>query len=49
MDQQRPERPEEVDSAEARAGWTTPQVDRLVAGGAEASSGADVEGLDGLS
>ena len=32
-----------------RAEWTAPQVDRLIAGGAEAAAGADIEGLDGLS
>jgi hypothetical protein len=35
--------------ARGKAEWTAPQVDKLVAGGAEASAGADVEGLDGLS
>ncbi|MGA9582779.1 MAG: hypothetical protein WBR13_12510 [Allosphingosinicella sp.] len=36
-------------SAERKAEWTTPLVDRLIAGGAEAAAGADIEGLDGLS
>lgn len=49
MDQQQPERAGAAASAEPRAEWTAPEVDRLVAGGAEAAAGADVEGLDGLS
>jgi hypothetical protein len=34
---------------EPKAEWTTPQVTCLIAGGAEANAGADIEGLDGLS
>ncbi|HYG47207.1 MAG TPA: hypothetical protein VD846_04610 [Allosphingosinicella sp.] len=49
MDLQQPERTCAAASAEPKAEWTAPQVDKLVAGGAEASAGADVEGLDGLS
>lgn len=36
-------------SPEGKAEWKVPEVDRFIAGGAEASAGADVEGLDGLS
>lgn len=49
MDKQQPERTGGAASAEPRAEWTAPEVDRLVAGGAEAAGGADIEGLDGLS
>lgn len=49
MDQQQPEAAGGTASADTRAEWTAPQVDRLIAGGAEASDGADIEGLDGLS
>lgn len=49
MDQQQPEQAGSAISAESRAEWSAPQVDKLVAGGAEASSGNDIEGLDGLS
>lgn len=43
------EQPEMSGITAAKAEWAAPQVDKLVAGGAEASSGSDVEGLDGLS
>lgn len=36
-------------AADTRAEWKAPQVDKLVAGGAEGNAGADIEGLDGLS
>lgn len=49
MDQQQPERADVTTSVEPRAEWTAPQVDRLIAGGAEGNAGADIEGLDGLS
>jgi hypothetical protein len=49
MDQHSTKRTGAAASAEPKAEWTAPQVDRLVAGGAEANAGADVEGLDGLS
>ena len=49
MDEQQPERVGGPGSAEARAEWTAPEVDRLLAGGAEAAAGSDIEGLDGLS
>lgn len=35
--------------AEPKAEWKAPEVDRLIAGAAEAAAGADIEGLDGLS
>ncbi|HEX8222623.1 MAG TPA: hypothetical protein VF605_02265 [Allosphingosinicella sp.] len=49
MDKQQPETTVGATSAESKAEWTSPEVDRLVAGGAEAGPGADVEGLDGVS
>jgi hypothetical protein len=49
MEQDQPERPGGSASAESKTEWAAPQVDRLIAGGAEGSAGADVEGLDGLS
>lgn len=49
MDNQHPDRTGGAASAEPRAEWTAPEVDRLIAGGAEASDGTDIEGLDGLS
>ena len=49
MHEQQPERADAAASTGPRAEWTTPEVDRLIAGGAEASAGADIEGLDGLS
>ncbi|HEX8449756.1 MAG TPA: hypothetical protein VF652_09225 [Allosphingosinicella sp.] len=49
MGEDQPERRGGSASAQSRTEWTAPQVDRLIAGGAEGSAGADVEGLDGLS
>jgi hypothetical protein len=49
MDKQQPYPAQDAGWAGTKARWTAPQVDRLVAGGAEANAGADVEGLDGLS
>jgi hypothetical protein len=49
MDQQQSKRAGCGASTGTRAEWTAPLVDKLVAGGAEASAGSDVEGLDGLS
>lgn len=49
MDQKRPEHIDETAPARLKPEWTRPEVDRLVAGAAEASAGSDVEGLDGLS
>jgi hypothetical protein len=49
MDQQQPGEAGGSESGESRTEWAAPQVDRLIAGGAEASAGADIEGLDGLS
>ena len=49
MDRQHLQDPARGAPAEAKLGWIRPEVDRLVAGGAEASTGADIEGLDGLS
>jgi hypothetical protein len=36
-------------SAERKSEWTRPEVDRLLAGGAEATDGADTDGADLLS
>lgn len=49
MDQQNREGAGSAASAQVKAEWTAPEVDKLLAGGAEASAGADIEGLDGLS
>lgn len=49
MNGKQAERAGGVESAESKAEWTAPQVDRLIAGGAEGNAGNDVEGLDGLS
>jgi len=49
MEKQQPERAGGAASADTRAEWTPPEVDKLVAGAAEAAAGSDVEGLDGLS
>ncbi|HEX8125638.1 MAG TPA: hypothetical protein VF548_08660 [Allosphingosinicella sp.] len=49
MDKEQPGGAGGSTSGEPRPEWTAPQVDKLIAGGAEASSGADIEGLDGLS
>jgi hypothetical protein len=49
MDQQNPDRAVGAASATARAEWTAPEVDRLIAGGAEGSDGADTDGADLLS
>ena len=45
MDHQRPEQTGGVTSAEPREEWIRPEVDRLVAGGAEA---ADINSTDGV-
>ncbi len=49
MEQQQTGRGSDVGSSPLKTEWTTPQVNRLIAGGAEGNAGADVEGLDGLS
>ena len=49
MDEQQAEGSVGSASAESRAEWTAPEVDKLIAGGAEGSVGSDIEGLDGLS
>lgn len=49
MDQNANEGAGDSASADTRAEWKAPQVDRLIAGGAEGNAGADIEGLDGLS
>lgn len=49
MDQKRPESIGGAAPDRPKSEWSRPEVDRLIAGGAEASAGADIEGLDGLS
>jgi hypothetical protein len=46
VDQQQPEKTSGATSAESRAEWTEPQVDRLIAGGAETGPAGDVDGAD---
>ncbi|HYE27069.1 MAG TPA: hypothetical protein VEA61_02390 [Allosphingosinicella sp.] len=46
VDQQQPEQIDGVTSAEPRADWTRPQVDRLIAGGAEGSADISTDGID---
>jgi hypothetical protein len=36
-------------STQQKPQWIRPEVDRLIAGGAEGNAGNDVEGLDGVS
>ncbi len=48
MEQQQTGRGSDVGSCPLKTEWTMPQVNRLIAGGAEGNAGADVEGLDGL-
>jgi hypothetical protein len=47
--QQPPEQTVEAVSAESRMEWIRPQVDRLVAGGAEAGGVSATDGIDILS
>ena len=48
MNQKQPERTVEALS-ESRADWIRPQVDRLIAGGAEAGGSSSTDGIDILS
>ena len=48
MDQKQPEPIVEALS-ESRAEWTRPQVDRFIAGGAEAGGSTSTDGIDILS
>ena len=48
MDQRQPEQTAEAVS-EPRAEWIRPQVDRLLAGGAEAGGDTSTDGIDILS
>ena len=34
------------ETVERKADWTRPEVEKLIAGGAEAADGADVDGTD---
>jgi hypothetical protein len=49
VDQQQPEQTVETASAESRAEWIRPQVDRFIAGGAEAGGSTSTDGIDILS
>jgi predicted lactoylglutathione lyase len=49
VDEQQPEQSVEALSAQSRAEWIRPQVDRLVAGGAEAGGVSATDGIDILS
>ena len=49
MDQQHPEQIDGAVSAAPRSEWTRPEVDRLVAGGAEAAGDTSTDGIDTLS
>jgi len=44
--QQQPEQTLEAVSAESRVEWIRPQVDRLVAGGAETGGVSSTDGID---
>lgn len=43
------EQVEDAASAEPKAEWTRPEVDRLIAGGAEAAGDTSTDGIDTLS
>jgi hypothetical protein len=43
------EQAEGTASTQQKPQWIRPEVDRLIAGGAEGNAGNDVEGLDGVS
>lgn len=45
MSERRYEAMDEPDSVRRKPEWTRPEVDRLIAGGAEASDGADSDGI----
>ncbi|HEX8238757.1 MAG TPA: hypothetical protein VF574_03350 [Allosphingosinicella sp.] len=49
MDHRQTERIGRAASAQSRAAWIRPQVDRFNAGGAEAGPSGDVDGADTLS
>lgn len=45
MDQRHPEQIDDATSARPKEEWSRPEVDRLIAGGAEATDGADTDGV----
>lgn len=45
MDQRKPEQSDGAVPAPAKSDWSRPEVDRLVAGGAEATDGSDTDGV----
>lgn len=45
MSERQYEQTGEIDSVERKTEWTRPEVDRLLAGGAEATDGADTDGV----
>lgn len=49
MDHQQTAQTDGATSAESRAEWIRPQVDRFIAGGAESGPAGDVDGADTLS
>ncbi|HEX8624353.1 MAG TPA: hypothetical protein VF782_04660 [Allosphingosinicella sp.] len=49
MDHLQSARALDATSAATKAEWTAPHVDKLIAGGAKAGPGQDVEGVDGTS
>jgi len=49
MDQQQQEQTESLILAEGKAEWTRPEVERLIAGGAESGGDTSVDGVDILS
>lgn len=49
MEKRRQDQIDKLESRGPKAEWTKPEVDRLLAGGAEASDGADTDGADLLS
>lgn len=46
MDHEQPERTVETASAESRAEWSRPQVERFIAGSAEAGGDTSTDGID---
>lgn len=46
MHQQQPEQIDGATSAEPRADWIRPEVNRLIAGGAEAGGSTATDGID---
>lgn len=45
MSERQYEQTDRPDSVKRKAEWTRPEVDRLLAGGAEATDGADTDGV----